>query len=92
MAATPPDKTPSPDPAKENKPASTGTSPVDTGNAAAENVAPENAESSARDKGTKAAQAREIKRQEAMLEAVEKAGKHDLPKLGGPLKEPGLGR
>lgn len=39
----------------------------------------------------KAAQA-ELKRQEAVRDAVDAANAKELPKLGGPLREPGLGR
>lgn len=34
----------------------------------------------------------ELKRQQAVTDAVAKAGAEELPKIGGPLLEPGLGR
>lgn len=45
-----------------------------------------------RDEGTVAAREAELERQADVREAVAKAGRTDLPKLGGPLKNPGLGR
>lgn len=38
------------------------------------------------------AEARELARQAAIVEAVAKAGETELPKLGGVLLDPGLGR
>lgn len=43
------------------------------------------------DRETEAREA-ELRRQADQVEAVERAGAKDLPKLGGPLLEPGLGR
>lgn len=45
-----------------------------------------------RDAGTEKARAAELRRQETVAKAVADAGADDLPKLGGPLLEPGLGR
>lgn len=45
-----------------------------------------------RDEGSAAARDAELKRQEAVVAAVAKANEVELPKLGGPLKNPGLGR
>lgn len=84
-----PDRTPSPDPKKENQPASTDSVPDDTGNAAAENVPPEN---SAADAASAAGQQAELKRQQDVIDAVEKAGRDELPRLGGTPDDPGLGR
>lgn len=44
------------------------------------------------DAATHAARDAELKRQEDQAKAVEKAAAEELPKLGGPLMEPGLGR
>jgi hypothetical protein len=45
-----------------------------------------------RSPGEQAAEDRELKRQEAVVDAVAEANETELPKLGGPLHEPGLGR
>jgi hypothetical protein len=45
-----------------------------------------------RSPGEQAAEDAELKRQKAVVDAVAKANEKELPKLGGPLKEPGLGR
>jgi hypothetical protein len=45
-----------------------------------------------RSPGEKAAEDAEVKRQEEIVKAVAKAHDKELPKLGGPLREPGLGR
>ena len=45
-----------------------------------------------RAKGEQAAEDRELKRQQEVVDAVAKANDDELPNLGGPLKEPGLGR
>lgn len=44
------------------------------------------------EKAEETAEQRELKRQQDVREAVAKAHKDELPKLGGPLKNPGLGR
>lgn len=45
-----------------------------------------------RDEGTDKAREAELKRQAAVEAAVAKAHDEELPKLGGPLRNPGLGR
>lgn len=55
-------------------------------------AAPARSPGKSRDALTAKARARELERQEGVIEAVAKAGTEDLPKLGGPLLEPGLGR
>lgn len=45
-----------------------------------------------RDERTIQAREAEQKRQEAVVDAVAKANDEELPKLGGPLLNPGLGR
>jgi len=42
-----------------------------------------------RSPGEKAAEEAELKRQETVAKAVDKANEHELPKLGGPSLEPG---
>lgn len=44
-----------------------------------------------RAKGEQAAEDAELERQADVVDAVAKANKSDLPKLGGALKNPGLG-
>ncbi|HEV8282358.1 MAG TPA: hypothetical protein VGQ02_10885 [Candidatus Limnocylindrales bacterium] len=69
----------------------------DTADAAAAEVAAideaANAEQDApeRSPGEQAAEDAELKRQEDVRKAVAKANEKELPKLGGPLKNPGLG-
>ena len=46
----------------------------------------------AADSASEAARKAELDRQDAQREAVAKAGREDLPKLGGAMKNPGLGR
>lgn len=46
----------------------------------------------ARDERTAKARDAELKRQENVEKAVAKAGTDELPELGGPLMQPGLGR
>jgi len=48
--------------------------------------------STSRDRATAAAHKAELDRQADIAKAVGKAGKDELPKLGGPLMNPGLGR
>jgi len=82
MAATPPDK------------------PTDAEKAAEEQEKVDEAatapqaerELTARDKLTDKARDAELERQDDVAEAVAKAGAKDLPKIGGPMLEPGLGR
>ncbi len=45
-----------------------------------------------RSPGEQAAEDAELKRQKAVVDAVAKANEKELPKLGGPLKNPGLGQ
>lgn len=45
-----------------------------------------------RDEGRERARDAELKRQARVEAAVAKANEEDLPKLGGPLSNPGLGR
>lgn len=45
-----------------------------------------------RDERTAKAREAELKRQERVEDAVGKAGTDELPKIGGPLMQPGLGR
>jgi len=45
-----------------------------------------------RDEKTHKAREAEERRQERQVEAVAKANDEELPKLGGPLLQPGLGR
>lgn len=45
-----------------------------------------------RDELAQAAREAEEARQADVVKAVEKANRDELPKLGGPLKSPGLGR
>lgn len=45
-----------------------------------------------RDAAIARAREAELKRQEDVIAAVAKAGEKELPKLGGPLQNPGLGR
>jgi hypothetical protein len=45
-----------------------------------------------RDERTEKARDAELKRQENVEKAVGKAGADELPDLGGPLMQPGLGR
>lgn len=45
-----------------------------------------------RDEASQAAKDAELKRQERVVDAVAKANDEELPKLGGALKNPGLGR
>lgn len=49
-------------------------------------------ETTARDRGTEAARRRELDRQDDVVAAVAGAHADELPKLGGPLRDPGLGR
>lgn len=45
-----------------------------------------------RDERTARARDAELKRQENVEKAVDKAGSDELPKIGGPIMQPGLGR
>lgn len=57
-----------------------------------EAVTPAPRELVARDRATAAARKAEEDRQAAIVAAVDKANTAELPKLGGPLRSPGLGR
>jgi hypothetical protein len=49
------------------------------------------AKAQGRDAAIQEAQEAELKRQKAVADAVAKANAEELPKLGGPMKNPGLG-
>lgn len=53
---------------------------------------PKETKTDAADDASEAARRAELKRQDDQREAVAKAGRDDLPKIGGPMKSPGLGR
>jgi hypothetical protein len=53
---------------------------------------PASAPATGRDAATHAARAAELARQAEIVEAVATAGAAELPALGGPFMEPGLGR
>lgn len=53
---------------------------------------PEPAKPTGVDAAKAEARARELERQAAVVRAVRKAGRVELPELGGPLMDPGLGR
>lgn len=57
-------------------------------------MAPKDPESDAerRDEASDKARDAELKRQESVVDAVAKANDEDLPKLGGAIRDPGLGR
>lgn len=65
---------------------------MDTDSAATAETADEVTDEPKRSPGEQAAEDRELRRQKAVVDAVAKANDNELPKLGGPLKEPGLGR
>lgn len=52
----------------------------------------EKTEAEQRDAAIEKAREAELKRQQDVVDAVAKAGKDELPKIGGPMANPGLGR
>lgn len=54
--------------------------------------ATEKTDAERRDEGTAKAREAELKRQADVVAAVAKANDDELPKLGGPIRNPGLGR
>ncbi|HET7031115.1 MAG TPA: hypothetical protein VFI34_11435 [Candidatus Limnocylindrales bacterium] len=54
--------------------------------------ATEKTDAERRDEGTAKARDAELKRQADVVAAVAKANDDELPKLGGPIRNPGLGR